>query len=77
MESDYTNILVSGLSNFTLRNIRIDTTTNKFRLNLWFPSLQMKANYNLHGKILLMPLAGNGSCTGNFSKFLHKIVITT
>lgn len=69
MESDYTDVSVSGLSNFTLRSVRIDTTNNKFRINLWFPALKMTANYHIHGKLLLMSLAGNGPCTGNFSKF--------
>lgn len=68
MESDYTNILISGLTNFTMRYIRIDTDTNKFRIKLWFPTLQMTANYHIHGKLLLMPLAGSGPCTGNFCK---------
>lgn len=73
MESDYTDVSVSGLSNFTLRSVRIDTTNNKFRINLWFPALQMTANYHIHGKLLLMSLAGNGPCTGNFSKFPNII----
>lgn len=70
MESDYTDVSVSGLSNFTLRSVRVDTTNNKFRVNLWFPELKMTANYHIHGKLLLMSLAGNGLCTGNFSKSL-------
>lgn len=68
MESEYSDISVSGLSNFTLRSVRIDTTSNKFRIILWFPALKMTANYHIHGKLLLMSLAGNGLCTGNFSK---------
>lgn len=69
MESEYTNIVIAGLSNFTLRYIRIDTETNKFRVKLWFPALEMTADYHIHGKLLLMPLAGNGTCRGNFCKF--------
>lgn len=70
MESDYTDVTVSGLSNFTLRSVRIDTANNKFRVNLWFPTLKMTANYHIQGKILLMSLAGDGPCTGNFSMLL-------
>lgn len=68
MDSEYSNILVSGLTNFTLRSIRMDPETNKFRIKLWFPSLAMVSDYNIHGKLLLMPLAGSGTCKGNFSK---------
>lgn len=70
MESEYSNVSVYGLTNFTLRSVRVDTTNNKFRINLWFPALKMTANYHIHGKVLLMSLAGNGPCTGNFSKLL-------
>lgn len=70
MESEYSNVSVSGLSNFTLRSVRVDTINNKFRINLWFPALKMTANYHIHGKLLLMSLAGNGPCTGNFSKYI-------
>lgn len=69
MESEYSNIIVSGLSNFTLRSVRLDPKTNKFRIKLWFPSLDMTSDYHIHGKLLLMPLAGSGKCKGNFSKF--------
>lgn len=71
MESDYTDVSVAGLSNFTLRSVRIDTANNKFRINLWFPVLKMTANYHIQGKLLLMSLAGKGPCRGNFSK-LHR-----
>lgn len=73
MESEYTNIMVYGLSNFTLRYIRIDADTNKFRIKLWFPQLKMTSDYHIHGKLLLMPLAGNGSCRGNFCKSFSNL----
>lgn len=66
MESDYTDVSVSGLSNFTLRSVRIDTKNNKFRVNLWFPALKMTANYHIHGKLLLMSLAGERILHGQF-----------
>lgn len=68
MESEYSNIVVSGLSNFTLRSVRLDPETNKFRMKLWFPYLGMTSDYSIHGKLLLMPLAGSGKSKGNFSK---------
>lgn len=68
MESEYSNIIVTGLSNFTLRTVRLDPETNKFRIKLWFPYLGMISDYHIHGKLLLMPLAGSGKSKGNFSK---------
>lgn len=50
---------------------RMNPKNNKFQLKFWFPELMMAANYNIHGKILLMPLTGTGMCTGNFSMFYY------
>lgn len=74
MESQYSNIVVSGLSNFTLRSVRLDPETHKFRIKLWFPSLEMTSDYHIHGKLLMMPLAGSGSSKGNFSEWLVLLV---
>lgn len=68
MESEYSHVVISGLSNFTLRDIYVDSAKKQFRADLWFPSLTMTSHYMMHGKILLMPLMGNGTASGNFSK---------
>lgn len=68
LESEYSRVNISGLSNFTLRDIYIDPSFNYFRAELWFPILQMTSNYMMQGKLLLMPIYGNGTASGNFSK---------
>lgn len=68
MESEYSHVVISGLSNFTLRDIYVDSAQNQFRADLWFPALKMTSNYMMHGKLLLMPILGNGTASGNFSK---------
>lgn len=73
MDSLYSNIIVYGMSNFTLRDINIDTKTYKCRINLWFPTLRITADYSITGKLMLIPMEGSGPCVGNFCKytFLH------
>lgn len=68
MESQYSNIIVTGLSNFTLRSVRLDPESHKFRIKLWFPTLEMTSDYHIHGKLLMMPLSGSGKSNGTFSK---------
>lgn len=68
MESEYNNVIISGLSNFTLRDIDVDAKKGCIRADLWFPSLGMKSNYAIHGNILLMPITGSGNAYGNFCK---------
>lgn len=69
MESEYSHIVISGLSNFTLRDIHVDPNFKHFQIDLWFPILQMTSNYMIQGKLLLMPIFGNGTASGNFSKY--------
>lgn len=69
MESAYSNVSISGLSNFTMRDIRVDSKAGKFQADLWFPALKMTSNYLIHGKLLLMPISGSGNACGNFCKF--------
>lgn len=68
LQSTYRNIIIKGLSNFTLRNISVDAKEGRLQADLWFPTLQMASNYLIHGKILLMPITGNGNAYGNFCK---------
>lgn len=116
MESVYSDINMSGITNFTLRKCNIDMVQNRVVADFWFPTLKLTAKYNIHGKvkrkqkinatinimwtsnfrhfiayinflvllslvgrieskchclqILLMPLTGNGTIIGNFSKFV-------
>lgn len=36
-------------------------------MKIWFPALLMKAQYNIKGKLLMMPINGSGNCAGNFT----------
>lgn len=73
MDSEYSNVIIYGLSNFTLRDIHVDPVKKNCRADLWFPMLKMTSNYLLQGKVLLMPLMGNGTASSNFSKWkCHK-----
>lgn len=74
MESAYSNVIISGLSNFTLRDIRVDSKAGKFQADLWFPALEMTSNYLIHGKLLLMPISGSGNACGNFCKFWRFLI---
>ena len=68
LESTYQNITITGPTKFRLRTVRVDPKSDKFRMKIWFPDLQMKAHYDIKGKLLMMPLLGKGICYGNFSK---------
>lgn len=73
IESQYSDMVMSGLSNFTLRDISVDVPKNRLQADLWFPELEMTSNYLIHGKLLLMPITGNGKAYGKFSKYPQLI----
>lgn len=68
VESEYSDIVIAGFSNFTMRDIAVDVPNKQMQVDLWFPTLDMTANYLIHGKLLLMPITGNGTAYGRFCK---------
>lgn len=73
LQSTFKNIHIYGPTRFRLRSVRAERAKNgklsdKFRMKVWFPELFMKADYELVGQMLMLPLKGNGKCFGNFSK---------
>lgn len=63
----FKNITIAGPCKFRLRSVRADTSSDKFRMKVWFPELIMRASYDIRGQLLMMPINGRGSCYGNFS----------
>lgn len=41
---------------------------NIIHLNLYIPRLEMRANYIMDGRILMLPITGNGIAHGNFTE---------
>ncbi|KAL6428596.1 hypothetical protein ACFW04_007905 [Cataglyphis niger] len=65
--STYTDIEVQGGTNFTLKSVKIDIDKDRVRLKLYLPRLEMIAHYNMNGRIMLLPITGNGLARGNFT----------
>lgn len=66
MECIYSDVVISGLSNFTIRKVHVDKLSGSFRIDFWFPMLKMSSKYHINGKVLLMPLHGSGNSFGDF-----------
>lgn len=52
-----------------IKNIifRVDVNNDRVKLKLYLPRLEMNARYNMEGKILMLPITGNGMARGNFT----------
>ncbi|XP_011171033.1 protein takeout [Solenopsis invicta] len=67
IRSTYTDIEVQGGTSFILKRVKIDMDNNRVKLKLYIPRLEMNAQYNMKGNILMLPLNGNGLAKGNFT----------
>ncbi|CAL7939389.1 unnamed protein product [Xylocopa violacea] len=60
------NVKVSGASNFTLNTVKASLQKLRFIINLNIPSLTIKSDYNVDGKIILLQIRGTGPLDGHF-----------
>jgi hypothetical protein len=56
------NLVVYGPSNSTPTFTEFDLAKKKWNFGLNLPLLNIKSQYNLKGKILVLPLVGHGAC---------------
>lgn len=73
MKSTYKNVHIYGLSDFDIQSMNIEPSKMKFTTNVMFKNLTINADYEIDGKIMMMPLIGSGTCNANFSKYLSVL----
>lgn len=62
LHSVYRNVKVTGISTHTVNELRLEPSKLKFIVSLTFPRLHMESEYSIKGKIMMMPLLGDGHC---------------
>ncbi|CAH1111899.1 unnamed protein product [Psylliodes chrysocephalus] len=75
LRSVYKDIKVYGPSKFTIKDIKVDLEKDKMRIKLWIPSLKVSCKYSIDGKILMMPIAGSGLSTANYSNIEATVIL--
>ncbi|KAH8332741.1 hypothetical protein KR074_009972 [Drosophila pseudoananassae] len=63
LHSTYRNVKVTGISKHTVNELRLEPSKLKFIVSLTFPKLHMESEYSIKGKIMMMPLLGDGHCS--------------
>ncbi|XP_070493619.1 protein takeout-like [Chironomus tepperi] len=63
----FTNVVNTGASNFTVKEVRSDF--NKFRLDLgiFIPIIKSRGRYEVNGQVLLLPILSNGEFIAEFT----------
>lgn len=69
IKANMSNIQVFGGSNFKIEDMDTDPNALTLSMRLRIPHIHVKGNYDVQGRLLLLPLAGVGSFKGNFSEF--------
>ncbi|XP_073985297.1 protein takeout-like [Rhodnius prolixus] len=67
VQSKYTNIKIFGPTNFKLESVKLDLENDKVKIKLSLPRLETSGDYTISGRILMLPIAGQGISTGNYS----------
>ncbi|KAH8361809.1 hypothetical protein KR200_000902, partial [Drosophila serrata] len=62
LHSVYRNVKVTGISKHSVNELRLEPSKLKFIVSLTFPKLHMESAYSIKGKIMMMPLLGDGHC---------------
>ncbi|XP_069682370.1 protein takeout-like [Periplaneta americana] len=60
ISGSFYNILAHGPSNATATFASIDMKNGVFGLGAYLPDIRIEADYDLQGKVLILPLVGNG-----------------
>lgn len=68
IKANMSNIQVFGGSNYLIDAINANPNDLTVSLKLQIPFLHVKGDYDVQGRLLLLPLSGVGSFKGNFSE---------
>ncbi|KZC13441.1 PREDICTED: protein takeout-like [Dufourea novaeangliae] len=74
IHSKYTNISIFGGTDAVPKTVKVDLDKNLMRLKFYIPRLRMITNYDLTGRIMMLPISGNGMGHGNFTDI--DVIIT-
>lgn len=68
MNASLTNVTVIGFANAKIAKNSVDPDNHDFHTELKLPRLRIDGNYEMFGKILVIPLQGKGTCWFDASK---------
>lgn len=72
-QANFRNIVAHGAKNFNLTGARIDFDEPSLTIDVGFPFIKIFSDYNITGKVLVVPIKGNGKCEGNFTNIFAKV----
>lgn len=62
-----TNVTIHGLGAFNLRSVKMDLNALTLELDMLTPTMVFNADYEMEGRVLVMPMNGRGDCILSFA----------
>ncbi|XP_015173973.1 PREDICTED: circadian clock-controlled protein-like [Polistes dominula] len=64
-----------GASDFTITDLKTNFDKLEFDLKIKLPHLHIKGNYDINGRVLLLPIQGSGPMNGNFTQCTGSVKV--
>lgn len=75
VDASLTNVTVLGFGKTQVLSSQVDPVTYDFKTKIRLEKMRIDGNYNLIGRILVIPLRGKGKCWFEASMFTISIII--
>lgn len=71
--ANFKNIIAHGARNFNLTGAKINFDEPSLSIDVGFPAIRVFSDYNITGKVLVVPIKGNGKFEGNFTNIFANV----
>lgn len=73
IKANMSQIHVYGGTNYVVRDLKANPNDLTVSIKVLMPHIHVNGEYDVQGRLLLLPLSGLGNFKGNFSKFSMKL----
>nr|AGM32444.1 hemolymph juvenile hormone binding protein (JHBP) [Coptotermes formosanus] len=67
IDSTFTDIYVTGITNFDIKQVTVDLDNYRVDLQMALPYLYLNSDYTIQGRILALPISGSGDSWSNYT----------
>uniref|UniRef100_A0A2H1VVY7 SFRICE_007389 n=1 Tax=Spodoptera frugiperda TaxID=7108 RepID=A0A2H1VVY7_SPOFR len=75
VRSSYSNVTVKGPSKMKVKDVDVNTQLHRVVARLYIPDLQMTGNYRVTGKLLMLPIDGQGQFAAKYGDIDATVTI--
>ncbi|XP_069682357.1 protein takeout-like [Periplaneta americana] len=76
IDSSFTNTHVDGITNFVIKKVNADVDNYRIDIEVDIPFLYVYGDYQINGKVLVLPIQGSGDSWSNYTEVTGTIKLT-